>query len=92
MFNLLSGSYHDKITHLDSALINFTRLVNLDLSRNALLSLDGLSHLRHLESLNLYYNNVGNLDELFKLRLNKKLNNIDLRLNPGKKNLKILQI
>lgn len=33
------GSYHDKITHLDSSLLNFTRLVKLDLSRNALLSL-----------------------------------------------------
>jgi len=35
----LPGSYHDKITHLDSSLLNFTRLVKLDLSRNALLSL-----------------------------------------------------
>ena len=69
---------------MDSSLINFTRLVNLDLSRNALLSLDGLNHLRHLESINLYYNNVGELEHLFKLRSNKKLNTIDLRLNPGK--------
>ena len=77
------GSYHDKITHLDNALQNFTRLQNLDLARNALLSLDGLSHLRHLETLNLYYNNVCDLDELYKLKNNKKLENIDLRLNPG---------
>ena len=39
----ISGSYHDKITHLDSSLMNFTRLVKLDFSRNALLSLNGLS-------------------------------------------------
>ncbi|CAG5098454.1 Oidioi.mRNA.OKI2018_I69.XSR.g15681.t1.cds [Oikopleura dioica] len=82
----LPGSYHDKITHLDNALQNFTRLQNLDLARNALLSLDGLSHLRHLESLNLYYNNVCDLDELYKLKQNKKLENIDLRLNPVTKN------
>lgn len=82
----LPGSYHDKITHLDNALQNFTRLQNLDLARNALLSLDGLSHLRHLETLNLYYNNVCDLDELYKLKNNKKLENIDLRLNPVTKN------
>lgn len=82
----LPGSYHDKITHLDNALQNFTRLQNLDLARNALLSLDGLSHLRHLETLNLYYNNVCDLDELYKLKQNKKLENIDLRLNPVTKN------
>ena len=87
--SICSGSYHDKITHLDNALQNFTRLQNLDLARNALLSLDGLSHLRHLESLNLYYNNVCDLDELYKLKQNKKLENIDLRLNPGSQAIRI---
>lgn len=82
----LPGSYHDKITHLDGGILNFNRLQHLDLARNALLSLDGISHLRHLESLNLYYNNVCDLDELYKLRQNKKLESLDLRLNPVTKN------
>ena len=79
----LPGSYHDKITHLDSSLINFTRLIKLDFSRNALLSLDGLSHLKNLEVLNVYYNNIPSIDELYRLRHNPKLRELDLRLNPG---------
>lgn len=82
----LPGSYHDKITHLDSSLLNFTRLVKLDLSRNALLSLDGLSHLKNLEHLNIYYNNIQTIDELYRLRKNQSLKDIDLRLNPVTKN------
>lgn len=54
----------------------------LDLSRNALLSLEGLEHLNSLETLNLYYNCVPNLKELFRLRHNVNLKDLDLRLNP----------
>ena len=36
----LPGSYHEKITHLGRSLFGFTRLKQLDLSRNALLSLE----------------------------------------------------
>jgi centrosomal protein CEP72 len=50
----LPGSYHEKITHLGRSLFGFTRLKQLDLSRNALLSLEGLEHLNSLETLNLY--------------------------------------
>jgi len=82
----LPGSYHDKITHLDSSLMNFTRLIKLDFSRNALLSLDGLSHLKNMEVLNVYYNNIPSIDELYRLRHNPKLRELDLRLNPVTKN------
>lgn len=50
----LPGTYHEKITHLGTSLQGFTRLKTLDLSRNGLQSLSGLSHLRVLEKLNLY--------------------------------------
>ena len=36
----LPGSYHEKVTHLGRSLVGFTRLKQLDLSRNALRSLE----------------------------------------------------
>ena len=78
----MPGSYNEKITHLGTSLIKFTRLKELDLSRNSLISLDGLESLKLLEKLNLYYNNVSSLKELEKLRHNTLLTEIDLRLNP----------
>ena len=65
----LPGSYHEKITHLGRSLVGFTRLKHLDLSRNAIRSLEvtstvfckkwqyllqGLENLHLLETLNLY--------------------------------------
>ncbi len=50
----LPGSYGDKITHLGRSLLAFSRLKHLDLSRNAIESLQGLDHLKQLETLNLY--------------------------------------
>ena len=50
----LPGTYHEKVTHLGNALLSFCRLKHLDLSRNALQSLDGLKHLGMLEKINLY--------------------------------------
>ena len=50
----LPGSYGDKITHLGRSLLAFTHLKHLDLSRNAIESLQGLDHLKQLETLNLY--------------------------------------
>jgi hypothetical protein len=68
----LPGSYCEKITHLGRSLMGFTRLKHLDLSRNAIESLEvrkfkgygchsdailllqGLQDLAHLETLNLY--------------------------------------
>ncbi len=78
----MPGSYNEKITHLGTSLIKFTRLKELDLSRNSLISLDGLESLKLLEKLNLYYNNISSLKELEKLRHNTLLTEIDLRLNP----------
>ncbi|XP_066289013.1 centrosomal protein of 72 kDa-like isoform X1 [Branchiostoma lanceolatum] len=82
----LPGTYHEKITELGTALEGFSRLKHLDLSRNALHSLEGLTLLRMLEKLNLYYNNIATLKELFRLRSNQHLQELDLRLNPVAKN------
>ncbi|XP_006008534.1 centrosomal protein of 72 kDa [Latimeria chalumnae] len=82
----LPGAYQEKITHLGSSLKSFIRLKSLDLSRNALVSLEGIQHLKLLEKLNLYYNNVPSLIELFHLRNLNALKELDLRLNPVAKN------
>ncbi|KAJ8041370.1 Centrosomal protein of 72 kDa [Holothuria leucospilota] len=82
----LPGTYHEKITHLGTSLQGFTRLKTLDLSRNGLQSLSGLSHLKVLEKLNLYYNDIKTLDELHLLKYNTNLQDLDLRLNPVTKN------
>lgn len=50
----LPGTYHQKIRYLGTSLQGFARLKSLDLSRNAITSLSGLSHLTTLEALNLY--------------------------------------
>ncbi|XP_074645718.1 centrosomal protein of 72 kDa-like isoform X2 [Tubulanus polymorphus] len=82
----LPGTYHEKISLLGNAFKKFTRLKQLDLSRNCLESLDGIDHLQLLEKLNLYYNNIDTLDELYKLRSNQNLTELDLRLNPVTRN------
>ncbi|KAI6656006.1 CEP72 [Oopsacas minuta] len=78
----LSGSYTDRILSLGRSLMSFHSLVSLDLSRNMLQSLKGLHHLKHLRSLNLYLNDISNIKELYRLRSNKQLREIDIRLNP----------
>ncbi|XP_054847679.1 centrosomal protein of 72 kDa [Eublepharis macularius] len=82
----LPGTYHEKITHLGSSLKNFVRLKSLDLSRNALTSLEGLHHLTSLEKLNLYFNHISTLSEVFRLQTLTALQEVDLRLNPVIKN------
>ncbi|XP_072416671.1 centrosomal protein of 72 kDa isoform X2 [Chiloscyllium punctatum] len=82
----LPGSYEEKITHLGKSLKNFTRLKTLDLSRNSLVTLEGIQHLIHLEKLNLYYNKIASLKEIFLLRNLGCLKELDLRLNPVSKN------
>ncbi|XP_038065251.1 centrosomal protein of 72 kDa-like isoform X2 [Patiria miniata] len=82
----LPGTYHEKVTHLGTSLQNFCRLKHLDLSRNALQSLDGLQHLTMLEKLNIYYNNISTLKDLYQLGHNTCLQEVDLRLNPVTKN------
>ncbi|XP_050794155.1 centrosomal protein of 72 kDa isoform X3 [Gopherus flavomarginatus] len=82
----LPGTYHEKIIHLGNSLKNFTRLKSLDLSRNALASLEGIQHLIFLEKLNLYYNHISSLSEIFRLHSLTALKDVDLRLNPVVKN------
>nr|XP_056713838.1 centrosomal protein of 72 kDa [Euleptes europaea] len=82
----LPGTYHEKITHLGSSLKNFIHLKSLDLSRNALISLEGLQHLTSLEKLNLYFNRISSLSEVFRLQTLTALQEVDLRLNPVIKN------
>nr|XP_006113108.1 centrosomal protein of 72 kDa [Pelodiscus sinensis] len=82
----LPGTYHEKITHLGHSLKNFTRLKSLDLSRNALVSLEGIQHLIFLEKINLYYNHISSLSEIFRLHSLAALKDVDLRLNPVVKN------
>ncbi|XP_060104292.1 centrosomal protein of 72 kDa [Heteronotia binoei] len=82
----LPGTYHEKIIHLGSSLKNFIRLKSLDLSRNALISLEGLQHLTGLEKLNLYFNHISTLSEVFRLQTLTALQEVDLRLNPVIKN------
>eukprot|EP00047_Mylnosiga_fluctuans_P009266 m.262355 g.262355 ORF g.262355 m.262355 type:complete len:460 (+) comp25473_c0_seq1:65-1444(+) len=79
---VLPGAAHEKITHLGTSLLNFTRLKELTLSNNAITSLEGLDHLLYLEKLNLYFNNISDIQELHKLRFNIALKEVDLRLNP----------
>ncbi|PIK48532.1 putative centrosomal protein, partial [Apostichopus japonicus] len=75
-----------EITHLGTSLHGFLRLKSLDLSRNAVTNLSGISHLKVLEKLNLYYNDIKNLKDLYQLRHNANLHDLDLRLNPVTKN------
>ncbi|GCB60681.1 hypothetical protein scyTo_0009217 [Scyliorhinus torazame] len=82
----LPGSYEEKITHLGKSLKNFTRLKTLDLSRNSLVTSEGIQHLIHLEKLNLYYNKIASLKDIFLLRNLSSLKELDLRLNPVSKN------
>lgn len=43
----LPGSYHQKITHLGRSLLSFSNLKHLDLSRNALESLEVCTCISH---------------------------------------------
>ncbi|MBN3279615.1 CEP72 protein, partial [Polyodon spathula] len=44
--------------------------------------LQGIQHLKLLEKLNLYYNSIPSLNEIFHLRNLTALTELDLRLNP----------
>ncbi|KAL2779869.1 centrosomal protein of 72 kDa, partial [Daubentonia madagascariensis] len=82
----IPGTYQEKITHLGNALMNLAGLKSLDLSRNSLVSLEGIQYLTSLESLNLYYNCISSLAEVFRLHPLTELADVDLRLNPVVKN------
>ncbi|XP_074135297.1 centrosomal protein of 72 kDa isoform X1 [Sminthopsis crassicaudata] len=82
----IPGTYQEKITHLGNSLKNLTCLKSLDLSRNSLVCLEGIEYLALLENLNLYYNNISSLTEVFRLHQLTELKDVDLRLNPVAKN------
>ncbi|XP_077874768.1 centrosomal protein of 72 kDa isoform X1 [Ictidomys tridecemlineatus] len=82
----IPGTYQEKITHLGNSLMRLTVLKSLDLSRNSLVSLEGIQYLVSLESLNLYYNCIASLAEVFRLHSLTELQDLDLRLNPVVKN------
>ncbi|KAM5264434.1 centrosomal protein of 72 kDa [Ctenodactylus gundi] len=82
----LPGTYQEKITHLGNSLMHLTSLKFLDLSRNALVSLEGIQYLVCLESLRLYCNCISSLAEVFRLHSLTELQDVDLRLNPVVKN------
>ncbi|XP_006517486.1 centrosomal protein of 72 kDa isoform X4 [Mus musculus] len=82
----IPGTYQEKITHLGNSLMHLTALKSLDLSRNSLVSLEGIQYLVSLESLNLYYNCISSLAEVFRLHTLLELQDVDFRLNPVVKN------
>ncbi|XP_025307310.1 centrosomal protein of 72 kDa isoform X3 [Canis lupus familiaris] len=82
----IPGTYQEKITHLGNSLMHLTGLKSLDLSRNSLVSLEGIQYLTALESLNLYYNSISSLAEVLWLHSLTELTDVDFRLNPVVKN------
>ncbi|XP_034408831.1 centrosomal protein of 72 kDa isoform X2 [Cyclopterus lumpus] len=78
----LPGTSEEKIRSLGNALNNFVRLKSLDLSCNVLVSIEGVQHLKVLERLILYYNDIPSLKEVKVLFELPVLREIDLRLNP----------
>ncbi|XP_029796981.1 centrosomal protein of 72 kDa [Suricata suricatta] len=82
----IPGTYQEKITHLGNSLMNLTGLKSLDLSRNSLVSLEGIQYLTALESLNLYYNCISSLADVLPLHSLTQLTDVDFRLNPVVKN------
>ncbi|XP_040354241.1 leucine-rich repeat-containing protein 36 isoform X6 [Herpailurus yagouaroundi] len=78
----LQGSYAGKIHSIGDAFRNFKNLRSLDLSRNLITSLKGIQYLCSLQDLNLYYNNIPSLVEVFRLQSLPFLKELDLRLNP----------
>ncbi|XP_060756283.1 centrosomal protein of 72 kDa isoform X2 [Neoarius graeffei] len=79
----LAGTYETgKIGHLGISLKNFVCLKSLDLSHNALVTVEGILHLTLLENLNLYYNRISSLQDVQSLGSLQNLKELDLRLNP----------
>ena len=65
------------------------RLTDLDLSRNGLTTLHGLHTLRRLKRLNLYYNVIGRLGEMDRLRQHPALEVLDQRLEVRQRGLRL---
>ncbi|XP_067406260.1 leucine-rich repeat-containing protein 36 [Emydura macquarii macquarii] len=78
----LQGTYAGKIHSLGDAFKNFKSLQSLDLSKNLIVSLEGIEYLYLLQNLNLYYNHISSLLEVSRLQTLPVLTELDLRLNP----------
>ena len=76
------GPRADRLLSLGYALLFFHNLTRIDLSRNALTSLEGLEHCALLTHINCYGNNIGAASEIGRLRFLPRLEELDLRLNP----------
>ncbi|XP_069460514.1 leucine-rich repeat-containing protein 36 isoform X5 [Ambystoma mexicanum] len=82
----LQGTYSEKVVSLGESLKNFKNVRSLDLSRNLLVSLEGIECLKSLMQLNLYYNNIPTTTEVARLIHLPFLKELDLRLNPVTRN------
>ncbi|XP_049563845.1 LOW QUALITY PROTEIN: centrosomal protein of 72 kDa [Orcinus orca] len=78
----IPGTYQEKITHLGNSLMNLTGLKPLDLSRNSLVSLEGMEYLVALERLSVYHIRISSLEEVFRLHCLTELAEVDFRLHP----------
>ena len=74
----LSGHWQ-QLSSLGRALHTCQSLTCLDLSRNGLVSLQGLQTLHALRQLNVYYNVIGRLAEIDRLRQHPALEVLDMR-------------
>nr|XP_030712468.1 LOW QUALITY PROTEIN: centrosomal protein of 72 kDa [Globicephala melas] len=78
----LPGTYQEKITHLGNSLMNLTGLNSLDLSRNSLVSLEGMEYLAALQRLSVYHSRISSLAEVFRLHCLTELAEVEFRLHP----------
>ncbi|XP_007472184.1 PREDICTED: LOW QUALITY PROTEIN: centrosomal protein 72kDa [Lipotes vexillifer] len=78
----IPGTYQEKITHRGNSSMNLTGLKSLDLSRNSLVSLEGIEYLAALERLSVYYNRISSLAEVIRLHCLRELAEVHFWLNP----------
>ncbi|XP_067586138.1 LOW QUALITY PROTEIN: centrosomal protein of 72 kDa [Pseudorca crassidens] len=78
----IPGTYQEKITHLGNSLMNLTGLNSLDLSRNSLVSLEGMEYLAALQRLSVYHIRISSLAEVFRLHCLTELAEVEFRLHP----------
>ncbi|XP_060001938.1 LOW QUALITY PROTEIN: centrosomal protein of 72 kDa [Lagenorhynchus albirostris] len=78
----IPGTYQEKITHLGNSLMNLIGLNSLDLSRNSLVSLEGMEYLAALQRLSVYHIRISSLAEVFRLHCLTELAEVDFRLHP----------
>ncbi|XP_059863195.1 LOW QUALITY PROTEIN: centrosomal protein of 72 kDa [Delphinus delphis] len=78
----IPGTYQEKITHLGNSLMNLTGLNSLALSRNSLVSLEGMEYLAALQRLSVYHIRISSLAEVFRLHCLTELAEVDFRRHP----------